>query len=60
MCSEIEDRLPLKDFENYINTNRNALDLMQKDILLKANIKDICTLLDTKAGNLIYFILFFL
>jgi len=26
------------------------MDLIQKDILLKANIKDLCTLLDSKAS----------
>ena len=47
------------DFEHSVTNTKKYLEDFQKDILLKANIKDVCTLLDTKS-SMIYFICYFL
>ena len=41
----------INDFEtSFINT-RKIVEELQRDVLLKANIKDVCILLDTKASQ---------
>ncbi|EAR84714.1 hypothetical protein TTHERM_00637160 (macronuclear) [Tetrahymena thermophila SB210] len=47
---DIEEKLTVNDFENHVLQTKNALDAIQKDMILKANIKDVCALLDTKAN----------
>ena len=43
------------EFESNIGHLRKLVDDLQKELLLKANIKDVCTLLDTKSSTLIRF-----
>lgn len=46
----MQNKAALVDFENHIEHTRSALEEVGKDMLLKANIKDICTLLDMKSN----------
>jgi DNA-binding IscR family transcriptional regulator len=45
-----EEKCNQRDFEHQVGSVKRNLEDVQKEILLKANIKDVCTLLDTKAN----------
>lgn len=47
---ELKLRAPKEDMEHHILTTKAALEEVGKDMLLKASVKDICTLLDMKAS----------
>ena len=50
IVKEIEMKVGVKDYD-YNNTQiRNALEDMGKEIVLRASIKDVITLLDSKAN----------
>lgn len=49
---EIDDKVTLREFEEFINKQSSQIDEMQKEVLMKANIKDVCSLLDQKSSNL--------
>lgn len=49
--SEIDQKLGRNDFEQYAINGREQLTNIKKDLLLKANIKDVCTLVDIKASS---------
>lgn len=40
------------EIEAQSSQQKKLLEEMQKDLLLKANIKDVCTLLDTKSSKI--------
>ena len=44
------------DIELQSIQQRKVVEEIQKDLLLKANIKDVCTLLDTKSSNITIFV----
>ena len=46
----METRCSFKDLESQGNYFKDCLDDLGKDLLLKASIKDLCTLLDQKAN----------
>lgn len=48
---EVEFRASYKDIENHVNFTKNAFEEVNKEMLLKAGIKELCTLLDTKANT---------
>ena len=48
---ELDEKLSVKEFDNNVLHTKQAMDLIQKDLILKANIKDVCTLIDTKASK---------
>ena len=50
LCRELEEKVNFKEFDSQTNFSRSTLEDLQKEVLLKANIKDVCTLLDTKAS----------
>lgn len=47
---EIEFKCSFKDLEHHVNFTKSIFEELNKDILLKANIKDLIHLLDTKAN----------
>ncbi|KAL4493978.1 hypothetical protein ABPG72_021995 [Tetrahymena utriculariae] len=47
---ECEDKVNLKDFDHFANQANLAIEELQRDMLLKSNIKDVCTLLDAKSN----------
>jgi molecular chaperone DnaK (HSP70) len=50
LIREVESKTPAKEFDQHVNITRTAMDEMHKDLLLRATIKDVCTLLDEKAN----------
>eukprot|EP00357_Protocruzia_adherens_P011027 CAMPEP_0114975776 /NCGR_PEP_ID=MMETSP0216-20121206/2296_1 /TAXON_ID=223996 /ORGANISM="Protocruzia adherens, Strain Boccale" /LENGTH=802 /DNA_ID=CAMNT_0002336613 /DNA_START=61 /DNA_END=2469 /DNA_ORIENTATION=+ len=50
ISKEFETFARENDLENHVNYTRGALEDVGKDMLLKANIKDVCTLLDMKSN----------
>jgi mannose/fructose/N-acetylgalactosamine-specific phosphotransferase system component IIB len=50
VLKEIEFKCSFKDLEGHINYTKNALEEVNKELLLRASIKDLCTLLDQKAN----------
>jgi len=46
----LDEKSNQRDFDHQVSNLRKHVDELQKDILLKANIKDVCTLLDTKSN----------
>lgn len=51
LCIDQDERAYQKDLQKHIQLTKYTLDLVQKDILMKANIQDMCTLLDSKASK---------
>jgi len=51
MQAEFDHKLDRADFEQHATNNREQLTNIKKDLLLKANIKDVCTLVDIKANS---------
>lgn len=51
ICMDQDDRVTQKEFQQHIQFTKNVLDLIQKDMILKANIKDVCILIDSKASK---------
>lgn len=51
LTAELEQRLSLAEFDNHVLQTKKALDVIQSDMSAKANIKDVCALLDTKASK---------
>lgn len=51
LARELEDKPNTKDYEKLIGILQGQMNEVVKDLLLKANIKDVCTLLDTKSSN---------
>eukprot|EP00826_Nyctotherus_ovalis_P037200 TRINITY_DN3379_c0_g1_i5.p1 TRINITY_DN3379_c0_g1~~TRINITY_DN3379_c0_g1_i5.p1 ORF type:complete len:595 (+),score=254.19 TRINITY_DN3379_c0_g1_i5:106-1890(+) len=49
--SELDQKLSRNDFEQHVINGREQLTNIKKDLLLKANIKDVCTLIDIKASS---------
>lgn len=45
-----EGKIGQKEFAQYTEKISSVLDLIKKDMILKASIKDVCTILDTKAN----------
>lgn len=54
---ENEDRVSGKEYRGQMRETMSIVEELQKDLLLKANIKDVCTLLDTKSSILLLKIL---
>ncbi|EAR92032.3 hypothetical protein TTHERM_00105270 (macronuclear) [Tetrahymena thermophila SB210] len=50
LVSETDAKLNRSDFDENIKSIKDTFDRMQKDILLKANIKDVISIVDTKAS----------
>jgi mannose/fructose/N-acetylgalactosamine-specific phosphotransferase system component IIB len=50
IVKEVEFKSSYKDHENHINFSKNAFEELHKELLMKASIKDVCTLLDQKAN----------
>lgn len=50
VIKELEQRASYKEFESHIIFTKNGLEDLHKELLLKASIKDLCTLLDQKAN----------
>ena len=48
---DIQRKAGLSELETHISHTRSALEEAAKDIVMKANIKDVCTLLDMKASE---------
>jgi len=48
---DMQRRASQTDLELHVAHTRSALEEAAKDIVMKANIKDVCTLLDMKASN---------
>ena len=46
----INNSVKLEDLNQHARTTSNALEDFSKDMLLKANIKDVCSLLDMKSN----------
>jgi len=51
MAREIDEKLSLRDYEKQVNGLQAQVNDLLKESLLKANIKDVCTLLDTKSSK---------
>lgn len=47
---ELESKCGYKDLESHIIFTKNGMEDLHKELLLKASIKDLCTLLDQKAN----------
>jgi hypothetical protein len=47
---DLEYKANFKDLEGHVMYTKNALEDLHKELLLKASIKDLCTLLDQKAN----------
>ena len=47
---EIEARASAKEFDQHVHFTRSAVDDLQKELMLRSTIKDVCTLLDQKAN----------
>jgi hypothetical protein len=47
----VEDKVSFRDFETQHTHIKRILDDIQKELILKANIKDVCTLLDAKSST---------
>ncbi len=47
---EVEGKASAKEFDQHVLYSRTAIDEMHKELLLRATIKDVCTLLDQKAN----------
>ena len=47
---ELESKSSFKDLEGHVIFTKNGLEDLHKELLLKASIKDLCTLLDQKAN----------
>ncbi|KAM3147350.1 hypothetical protein pb186bvf_000601 [Paramecium bursaria] len=52
LCIDQDERAYQKDLQKHIQLTKYTLDLIQKDMIMKANIQDMCTLLDNKANIL--------
>lgn len=46
LTREVESRVTLKEFDQHVLFARSAVDDLQKELLLRSTIKDVCTLLD--------------
>lgn len=46
VLKEVEFKASFKDLENHINYSKNVFEDIHKELLLRAGIKDVCTLLD--------------
>ena len=50
LIKELELKSNYRDFESHVAFTKVSLQELNKDLLLKVDIKDMCTLLDTKAN----------
>ena len=50
LIKELELKSNYRDFESHVAFTKTSLQELSKDLLLKVDIKDMCTLLDTKAN----------
>lgn len=50
LASDVQNKASFRDLEQYSNVTKAFFEDMNKEILLKANIKDLLALLDTKAN----------
>lgn len=48
---DVDEKPNLRDYEKQMNILQNQMNDLIKELLLKANIKDVCTLLDTKSSK---------
>jgi hypothetical protein len=56
----LDEKINFRDFEVQVSHQKRILDDVQKEVLLKANIKDVCTLLDSKSSNnFVHFIMIY-
>ena len=46
LIKELESRANYKDLESHVMYTKNVMEDLHKELLLKASIKDLCTLLD--------------
>ena len=46
LIRELESKASLKEFDQHVLITRTSLDDLHKELLLRATIKDVCTLLD--------------
>lgn len=61
ILKEIDEKVGVRDFTQRFSETIGGIEELQRDIMLKANIKDVCTLLDTKSSKLfLNLFLFFL
>lgn len=50
LCIDQDERITQKEFAQHIKFTKGVLDVIQKDVLLKASIKDVCQLIDSKSN----------
>ena len=50
MVREIESKSSAKEFDQHVHFARSAIEDLHKELMLRATIKDVCTLLDQKAN----------
>ena len=50
VLKEVEHKASFRDLEAHVNYTKGCLEDIHKDLLLRANIKDVITLMDTKAN----------
>ena len=50
LLKEYEEKVSVKVFEKMVGSTKKSTESLSKDLQLKANIKDVCTLLDAKAS----------
>ena len=50
LIKDVEFKSNAKDLEQHVAFTKNSLQEINKELLLKVDIKDMCTLLDTKAN----------
>ena len=46
----MESKASAKEFDHHVSFSRAAIEDLHKEVLLRATIKDVCTLLDQKAN----------
>ena len=51
ILKEFDSKIGIKDFEFSFGNTKHLVEEIQRELLLKANIKDVCLLLDSKAGK---------
>lgn len=52
ILKEIDEKVGIREFTQRFSEAIGGIEELQRDIMLKANIKDVCTLLDTKSSKL--------
>lgn len=50
LVREVESKASAKEFDSHVGFVRAALEDIQRELVLRSSIKDVCTLLDQKAN----------